>query len=205
MTARQFHKCVLALTSAPWQQQAELSEDQTQSWPWAAPVKSLWVQKQHSLLSLCHGYWACIRLCFFLKISVLSAVTFLCSHPKSQLVTPASGSPTLKFPFQSPFMFYILMCHVHLLPFSSIWALPLIVNCINQLTKELLQSFSLPSVLCSLLNICFVIWVASEAMSNNIPVFSLVNCKVNALNLQEIFFQEENKFGFKPSSFKTLF
>lgn len=65
--------------------------------------------------------------------------------------------------------------------------------------------FSLPSVLCSLLNICFVIRVASEALSNKTPVFPLVNCKVNALNLQEIFFQEENKVGFKPSSFKSLF
>lgn len=51
--------------------------------------------------------------------------------------------------------------------------------------------FSLPSVLCRLLNICFVTRAASEALSNNTPVFPLVNCKVNALNLQEIFFQGE--------------
>lgn len=51
--------------------------------------------------------------------------------------------------------------------------------------------FSLPSVLCSSLNICFVIKVASEALSNKTLVFPLVNCKVNALNLQEVFFQGE--------------
>lgn len=32
-------------------------------------------------------------------------------------------------------------------------------------------------------------------MSNKTPVFPLVNCKVNALNLQEIFLQEEKNLG----------
>lgn len=142
MPARQFYKYVLALTSPPSYQQAELSEDQTK----ADPEQFHWnpcecrSSTHLSLLWLLGLYQDSV---FLLKSIIPSAVTFPCSHPKPQPVTPASEYPTLKFPSQSPFMFYILMYHVYLLPFSSIWVLPLIVNCINQLTKELLQSFSL--------------------------------------------------------------
>lgn len=95
-------------------------------------------------------------------------------------------------------MFCVLICHVHLLPFPSVQVLPPVVNYISQSDYKgiIAKVFSLPSVLCSLLNICFVIRVALEALSNKTPVFPLVNCKVNALNLQEIFFSREKQICF---------
>lgn len=90
-------------------------------------------------------------------------------------------------------MFCVLICHIHLLPFSSIQILPPVVNYISQTDYKriIAKVFSSPSELCSLLNICFVIRVVSEALSNKTPGFPLVNCQVNALDLQEIFFQGE--------------